>query len=366
MRILFTFAGLRGHLEPLVPIARAAQAAGHTVAFAPDPRLAQAVAARGFDVLGPAAPPEPVPAPRKPLVPIDRENEERLMREAFIGRIGRERAGRLIGLFADWRPDVVVSDETDFGAGVAAERLGLPRARLLVLATGSLTRPQVVAEPLDALRAEHGLPADPELSRDLVLSPFPPSLREPPAGAVSVRLSEIATRAGDARAVYFTLGTVFNLECGDLFTRVVAGLRELDVEVIVTVGDGIDPDELGPQPPHVHVERYVDERLVLPRCAAIVSHAGSGSVLGALAHGLPSVLLPMGADQPENAERCEALGVARVLDALRATPGDVRDAVAAVLEDPGYRRAAERLRDELARLPGPEHAVGLLSELASS
>jgi UDP:flavonoid glycosyltransferase YjiC (YdhE family) len=250
MRILFTFAGLRGHLEPLVP--------------------------------------------------IDRANEERLMREAFIGRIGRERAGRLPGLFADFEPDVVVRDETDFGAAVAAERLGLPCAALLVLAAGSLTRPQVVAEPLDALRAEHGLHGDTRRD-DLVLSPFPPSLREPPAGTVSIRLSEIAPRDDDAGAVYVTLGTVFNLECGDLFVRVVAGLRELGRDVIVTVGDGIEPDELGPQAPHVHVERHVDQRLVLPRCAAVVSHAGSGSVLGALAHGLPSVLLPMGADQPEHA-----------------------------------------------------------------
>ena len=169
--------------------------------------------------------------------------------------------------------------------------------------------------------------------------------------------------AANGEAVYFTLGTVFNLESGDLFTRVVAGLRELGVEVIVTVGDGIDPAELGPQPSHVRVEVHVDQRLLLPRCAAVVSHAGSGSVLGALAHGLPSVLLPIGADQPANAHRCAQLGTARVLDPLTVTPDEVRAAVTEVLEQPGYRRAAERLRDELARLPGPEHAVALLSEL---
>jgi UDP:flavonoid glycosyltransferase YjiC (YdhE family) len=52
-----------------------------------------------------------------------------------------------------------------------------------------------------------------------------------------------------------------------------------------------------------------------------------------------------------------------VLDAVRATPADVREAIAAVLEQPGYRAAAERLRDELAALPGIEHAVGLLEDL---
>ena len=89
-------------------------------------------------------------------------------------------------------------------------------------------------------------------------------------------------------------------------------------------------------------------------------------MLGALAHGLPSVLLPMGADQPWNAARCDELGVALVLDALRATPHDVRVAVATVLDDPSYRVAAERVREEIRALPGPEHAVRLLERLVET
>src|SRR5205085_9710002 len=153
-------------------------------------------------------------------------------------------------------------------------------------------------------------------------------------------------RCDGARTVYFTLGTVFNLESGDLFARVLAGLRELDVDVVATVGRQIDPEELGPQPERIRVERYLPHADVLPRCAAVVSHGGSGTLLGALAHGLPSVLLPMGADQPWNAARCEELGVALVLDAMRATPDDVRKAVSTVLDDPSYRAAAGRVCDE--------------------
>lgn len=213
------------------------------------------------------------------------------------------------------------------------------------------------------MRAEHGLEPDPGLEAlggDLVLSPFPPSLRDS-RGAVALRLRPTERASGGA--VYFTLGTVFNLESGNLFTRVLAGLRELPDEVIVTVGNSIDPAELGPQPPNVRVERHVDQYLILPRCQAVVSHAGSGSVLGALAHGLPSVLLPMGADQPDNAARCEALGVARTLDPVSVRPDEVREAVVDLIDAPRYRRAAERLREELDRLPGPEHAVTLLEGL---
>jgi UDP:flavonoid glycosyltransferase YjiC (YdhE family) len=71
----------------------------------------------------------------------------------------------------------------------------------------------------------------------------------------------------------------------------------------------------------------------------------------------------MGADQPLNGARAEALGIARVLDPVAATPADVRDAVAAVLDEPGYRAAARRLQREFGALPGPEHAVELLERL---
>jgi UDP:flavonoid glycosyltransferase YjiC (YdhE family) len=82
-----------------------------------------------------------------------------------------------------------------------------------------------------------------------------------------------------------------------------------------------------------------------------------------LAHGLPQVLIPMGADQEPNARRCEALGVALVLDPVAATPADVAEGVTTVLSDASYRAAAERVRDEIAALPGPEHTVTLLEQL---
>jgi UDP:flavonoid glycosyltransferase YjiC (YdhE family) len=266
---------------------------------------------------------------------------------------------------------------------VAAERFGVPHATVSVIAAGSFVRPELVAEPLNELRAQLGLPPDPEmrmLSRYLVLAPLPASYRDPafplPATAHPIRpvipdpaLAAVpppwkAARPGSP-TVYFTLGTIFNLESGDLFDRVIAGLAQLPVDLVVTVGRHLDPAEFGPQPEHVHIERYLPQPLVLPHCQLVVSHGGSGSVIGALAHGVPMVLIPMGADQPHNAARCRQLGLARVLDAVRLTSDTARDAASAVLADPAYRRAAARLRDEAAAQPGPPHAVALLERLAT-
>jgi len=383
VRIFFTFTGGRGHVDPLLPFATAAQAAGHSVAFAGRPSILPSVEALGFEVYATEEARTNEPPERIPLLELDAEREERDFRDAFGDRIARDRATRMLALCADWQPDLVVSEETDFGSMIAAERLGLSHATVLVLVAG-FVYPGLVAEPLDALRAEHGLSPDQDLSmpsRYLVLAPLPPSFRDPafplPATAHAFRPLTPGGAGNDAPpppwplrvqgapTIYFTLGTVFNLESGDLFERVLAGLGDLRVNVVATVGSQIDPAEFGSLPENVHVERYIPQSLVLPHCDAVVSHGGSGSVLGSLAFGLPMVLIPMGADQPLNAARCEKLGAARVLDAIAATPETVREAVSSVLSDSAYRSAAERMRDEIAALPGPEEAVPLLERLAT-
>ena len=243
MRYLFTFVGGNGHFEPLLPIARAATAAGHTIAFASGPGMVSTVEAQGFTVF-PIGPGGGGPPKRLPLLEVNAAREDRDLRERFARQAAAIRAAGILALCAGWQPDLIVCDEIDFGTMVAAERLGLPHVTVLVIAAGSFVRREVVAEPLNELRASHGLPPDPDLamlSRHLVLSPFPPSYRDPafplPANAHAFRLFTPATTTDDnppvwarsipgAPVVYFTLGTIFNLESGDLFTRVLAGLRD--------------------------------------------------------------------------------------------------------------------------------------------
>lgn len=378
VRVLFTFAGGAGHSEPLVPIARAAQAAGHEVAFAGRPWVVAKLQARGFagfpDEEDPVEPLDEV----KPLLKYDPEREDRALREGFAWFHGRRRAGVVLALCAGWRPDAIVCDEVDFGAMIAAERAGVPHATVSVIAAGWLIRSAVVAAPLDLVRAEHGLPPDPDLrmpSRHLVLSPMPPSLRDPafplPQTAHSIRPGSLVPGDGapewlerlpDRPTVYFTLGTVFDMESGDLIARALAGLRELPANVVVTVGDRVD---LPPQPDNVRIEAHVPHSVLLPRCDLVVSHGGSGTMVDALAAGVPQVVLPIGADQPLNAARCEALGAGVVVDPLRATSAEIGAAARAALEQPSYRAAAQRVRREVLALPDAGHAVALLERLVS-
>ncbi|RJQ83502.1 glycosyltransferase [Amycolatopsis panacis] len=372
MRFLFSFVGGRGHFDPMVPVAQALAARGHTVAVAG--RDTHAVEQAGFPAFPVGATGVPGTA-RLPMPPVDPERDDWEIQELFIRRATAERTPLLVDLIREWRPDVVVRDEVDFSAALAAEKLGLPCATVLVLAAGTLLRKEVLAEPLRAARTVQCLPDDPGLAalhRDLVLSPFPPSYRDPaaplPPGTFTFRSgAPVPARPQATRPhVYFTLGTNFNLESGDLIERALAGLGSLHADVTATVGTQLDPAGFGPQPANVRVARFVPQAELLPRLDLVVSHGGSGGVLGTLAHGLPSLLLPMGADQPGNALRGRALGTARVLDPETATPTEIREAAEDLLTDPAWRAAVQRLRAEINALPGAEDTVPLLEALVTA
>ncbi len=129
----------------------------------------------------------------------------------------------------------------------------------------------------------------------------------------------------------------------------------------MTVGGPGDPDAIGEVPANARVERYVPQEVVLAYCAAVVSHAGAGTTLGALAHGLPQVLLPQGADQYINAARCEAAGLGRRLMPVASTAEAVRSALRAVLDDATYGDNARRVQTDMATAMSSEEAVALIT-----
>jgi MGT family glycosyltransferase len=165
--------------------------------------------------------------------------------------------------------------------------------------------------------------------------------------------------------VYVSLGTAPLFNQPEKFAPLLAGLAGEALEVIVTVGDLNDPAAFGELPSTVHVEKWVPLSPLLPRCDAVLCHAGTGTTLAALGAGLPLVLVPQGADQFDNARACERAGAARVLLPDQVTPAAVREAVRTVLRDDSSERAAARsLAAEIAAMPSAVEVAGAVMSIA--
>jgi MGT family glycosyltransferase len=228
------------------------------------------------------------------------------------------------------------------------------------------------------LWTEHGLHPRPFCGcyDHLYLDIYPPSLQsqgEPRLGPVQLvrpegvatqgePVPEIVSRDGSTPLLYVTLGTVFGNHA--VLAAVLDALDGMPVRVVVTVGPRGDPDALGARPDNVHVTRYVAQQDLLPHCDAVISHAGSGTFLAALAAGLPQLCLPQAADQFLNAAAAQDAGCGLVLQAPEASSRAIRSAVEQVLTDRGLRAAAERLRDEIASMPGPEEVARRVARIA--
>ena len=384
MRVLFTTQPGTGHWRPLAPLAAELLAAGHEAAFAASPGFCADIGRFGFRCfpLGVDDYRAEFARQQAGLAPPVPPSSVSVMADVFLPRSARN-LPELLAACRAWRPDVVVREPTEYAGALAAELLEVPCAVLQI----SAYRPHLnraLAAPMARLRGEMGLPPDPALAMltgALLLLPFPPSLLEPGVGmpptARFVRHVPFdLERPGETAlpdwldvltfrkpVVYVSLGTSYNYTPG-VFEAVLAGLGGEPVTLIVTTG-GRDPAAFGPRPSHVHLLRYLPQSLVFPRCDLVVTHGGSGTVRTVLAHGLPLVVVPIAADQPDNARRCAALGVARTVAPDERTPGAVRSAVRDVLADPSYRDNARRLRAEFAALPGLESAVALLDALAA-
>ena len=102
----------------------------------------------------------------------------------------------------------------------------------------------------------------------------------------------------------------------------------------------------------------------MPRCAAVVCHAGHGTVARALASGVPVVGCPAAGDMAENAARLAWSGTGVSLPRRFVTPRGVRAAVRKVLADPGYAERTGRLGEWAQRHDGAAVAADAVEQLA--
>jgi UDP:flavonoid glycosyltransferase YjiC (YdhE family) len=369
VRIAFSTNPALGHVLPLLPLAMAARDAGHDVVVLAGASCEAAIAGAGLRHVRTPTPDLPSLFARLPgragltgarLVVAT-------WRDAFAGVLAEELAAAVLELARDWKPDLVIHEDSEQGSWIAAERLRVPHVTVQATAwRGAVQR--LSREPLGRLRAAHGLPPDPELARWHAwrfLTTRPPAFHDPadpmPASTRPLRPQPADEVVGTVppwvaiagrRRVCVTMGTM-PMATAAVLPWITKAFDGLDVEVIVTLGPVADAAELGTPPTNVRLTPYVPMSRLLPTCDAVVFHAGSGTLLAALSAGVPMVVLPVGADQPANAAQAEAAGVGIALEPPDQNTDGVRTALERVLGDRAYREAAARVREQIEAMPGP-------------
>lgn len=382
LRVLLTTSGGTGHLNPMVPLARALLARGHQVLWALPDRSVSQVEQAGLRAVGvtstpPVHPPQVLQQfPELRELPVA-ERPEHMFAKLFGALMAPPMLSGLRPVAQQLRPDLVVSDAAELAGPLVAAELGVPG-----VAKGFgplLPEPRMAraAEEVAPLWHAHGLRPRPYggMYDHLYLDPYPAGLTQPAAPHVRNRQAlrpvswsgptgaavPLPTARAERPLVYLTMGTVFS--DGAHLRDLVRALAQLDVRLLVTVGPQGDPAALGDQPAHVRVERYVPQVPLLPHCDVVVSHAGSGTAVSALELGLPQLCLPQGADQFLNAAAIASAGAGISLVPDDVSAEAVQDAVGRLLSEDSFRREAVRIGGSIAEMPSPDEVCQVLEQL---
>ena len=378
MRVLLSSPPGWGHVHRMLPLALALVEQGDEVLWATAADSAERVAAMGVPT-APAGLGEreamAIILADPEIIALTPEQRPPVMGSKLFGAVrASQMLSDLLPVATDFQPELIIGDTFELAAPVVAAELGV---RNLSHSFGPLIPPERLAkaaEYSESMWSDRGLEPRPYggLYDHLYLDVYPPSMSTTPRDHLPpvqlVRPVEIETgedealpalvTSGGDPLVYGTLGTVFSDTAA--LSTIVAGVRDLDVRVLVTVGPHWDPAALGDQPANVHVAQYVPQRQILGHASVVVSHGGSGTFLGSVARGLPQVLVPQGADQFLTADAAATAGVASVVRPSELSAEAIREVVVHALASDEMRATAVRVAQEIDDMPSPAEVAASL------
>lgn len=390
-RILFCVVPERGHVNPCIGPALALKGAGHAVAFhAPGDIRPQLQAAGGFACFGPSESPRPADWRRGAAFAAQVRDPAWLrewVRSLLIDNVGAE-VERIRDSIRAWRPDVVVIDPLLYAGAIAARAQGLPWVAMSnslnpvlppSLDSELLRTVRWLAPRRDALFADYGMaPAfrgcdaiSPWLTLAFTTEAFVP---DAPKDVALVGPSMPASARGDETAfpwdrldpslplVYMSLGSQIYYQ-PTMFATVIEALRGQPVQLVMSVADLLDTDELPTLGERMLAVRYAPQLAMLERASLFITHGGANSVMEALSFGVPMIVSPLCNDQFHQAHFVEAAGVGRRLEVCDATPGEVATTIAGVLASDQVQADTMRIARSYRR-SGADEAARRISELA--
>jgi UDP:flavonoid glycosyltransferase YjiC (YdhE family) len=344
-----------GNLPPLLAAAELLRARGHEVEVLASDATRAAAERAGFPILRytRAAAPDP------------RVAFERRAEALMAAAAGLEIALDVYDGLREWRADFALVDCMLPAAAAAAEATGTPAASLVHFLYGPARRLMLDkgitwTTDVDSLNATRralslaplgGLAAWESCDLVLVTAPrwfdldvgFPAKVIH--AGPLGIRVTASRARVRPSRVLLSFSTTVMDGQLAAV-SRACAAIPGTGLQAVLTLGPAVAREAVN-VPPDVEILEWADHDELLATCAAVVTHAGLGTTLRALSHGVPLLMLPLGRDQHVNAARVSELG-AGIRLAADDTPEQIRHALTALLEDPEFSASAARLAKRMA------------------
>jgi len=157
------------------------------------------------------------------------------------------------------------------------------------------------------------------------------------------------------RVLYISLGTVFGSHTFCLYDVFFEAFADWDGLVVMTAYR-VDQTNFKP-PANFIIRDYVPQNAILRHATAAITHCGMNSMNDLIAHEVPFVALPMGADQPLLAARARELGATVILDAEGVNALELRSAVNQVVEMPEYLKSIRQINESFRTAGGYPKAV---------
>ncbi|MFJ9865374.1 nucleotide disphospho-sugar-binding domain-containing protein [Streptomyces sp. NPDC101165] len=386
MRVLFVVTPDGGHLTPLAPLAWALRGAGHEVLVAGQPDVLAAAAGAGLSAasVGDRFGMNDLirgwlPHGGRPI-----ESWGHPSRSGDPGDFARSWAAHnetvldgYLDLARAFRPDLIVADGLEYCSLIIGGLLDVPvvHHRWGVDPLTGPTRRQARETHRELLDA-HGLSALPEPA--VLLDPCPPSLQLPEAEP-GTPVRHVDSHGNDAmpdwlhqewttarpgperrRRVVVSLGrNVLALNGVPLARGILRAFADLpEADAVAAIGNAYW-EEIGPVPENVRLVDPTPLSLLLTDDDVVVHHGGAGTTMTATWRGLPQLVLPQLADQFAHGRRLAELGAGLALDEAHQQndPARISAALAELLAEPGFTKAAGELRHEMTRMPTPAQVV---------
>lgn len=376
MRVLLASSmGGMGHLVPVLRVAAACRHLGHEITVLVPPALASEAARSGFPVEVGAEPPRAFVDDIWKRIRGTPPEPGLIDRELFADRATAAMLDAARAVRDSFGPDLVVREPCEYSSAVAAHEAGVAQAEVgISLAAIEWRVVSMVAPIID--RYADGVAG--AIRAAPYLSPFPAAL-DPSPWPDTRRFSQALSAAGslpegwpgdDRPLVYITFGSVTGYlpEAAGIYRTALDAVAELPTRVLLTVGHSIDVSDLSPVPANTRVAQWVPQTDIFPKAAVVVCHGGSGTTFGALEAGVPVVVCPLFADQSENGHVVQAAGAGLLVRGREVAAGGLqslgqgdvaplREAIAEVLVNPEYRRAAESISAEMRAVPAIDRVV---------